>query len=188
MSALNFGAGDVGVPRPAGRHAALAPFGVGGVMWIYAGLYLVSAVLAWQLRLPKEVEAAAVADRATGTTRIGSLAGMAGNSLLGHPPALHVPREDDDVDLVLFDVGGTIYDDNAYAQALWQAVHEIDPAVPTNSTSGRRTTRNANAAPVHCARRWPTGSPAATGPGWPRRRTGTGNTRPPRCITTCDPH
>ena len=40
-----------------------------------------------------------------------------------------MPREDDDVDLILFDVGGTIYDDNTYAQALRQAVHEIDPAV-----------------------------------------------------------
>ena len=129
MSALNFGAGASAFLGPLVVTIALAPFGVGGVMWIYAGLYLISAVLAWQLRLPKEVEKAAVADRVTGTNPLGSLAGMAGNSLLGHPPALHVPREDDDVDLVLFDVGGTIYDDDAYAQALWQAVHEIDPAV-----------------------------------------------------------
>ena len=55
---------------------------------------------------------------------------------------------DDDVDLVLFDVGGTIYDDNAYAQALWQAVHEIDPAVRRTRLLGRVRRSNANAAPV----------------------------------------
>ena len=69
MSALNFGAGASAFLGPLVVTIALAPFGVGGVMWIYAGLYLISAVLAWQLRLPKEVEKAAVADRVTGSTR-----------------------------------------------------------------------------------------------------------------------
>ena len=76
-----------------------------------------------------QVEATAVADLATGGHPISSLAGLAGGSLLGHPPAVQVPREDADVDLILFDVGGTIYDDNTYARALRQAVHEIDPTV-----------------------------------------------------------
>ena len=129
MSALNFGAGMSAFLGPLIVTLFLGPLGVRGVMWIFSGLYLVSAVLAWQLKLPQEVEAAAVADRATSGHPIGSLAGMAGGSLLGHPPALRIPREDDDVDLILFDLGGTIYDDDAYAQALWQAVQEIDPAV-----------------------------------------------------------
>ena len=60
-------------------------------MWIFAGLYIVSAILAWQLRLPRNVEATAVADRATGGHPISSLAGLAGGSLLGHPPAVQVP-------------------------------------------------------------------------------------------------
>ena len=129
MSALNFGAGMSAFLGPLVVTLFLAPLGVAGVMWIFAGLYIVSAILAWQLKLPRDVEATAVADRATAGHPISSLAGMAGGSLLGHPPAVQVPREDDDVDLILFDVGGTIYDDNTYARALRQAVHEIDPAV-----------------------------------------------------------
>ena len=129
MSALNFGAGMSAFLGPLVVTLFLGPLGVLGVMWIFAGLYLVSAVLAWQLKLPEDVEATVVADRAAGGHPISSLAGQAGGSLLGHPPAVEVPREDDDVDLILFDVGGTIYDDDAYAQALRLAVHEIDPTV-----------------------------------------------------------
>lgn len=127
MSALNLGAGASAFLGPLVVTLALGPFGVAGVMWTYAVLYLISAILAWQLRLPKSVEKTTATDRVTGNTPIGSLAGMAGNSLLGHPPVLHAP-EDNDIDLILFDVGGTIYDDNLYAQALWRAVHELNPA------------------------------------------------------------
>ena len=171
---------DVGVPRPAGRHArSSAPLGVAGVMWIFAGLYM-------RQRDPRLAAASCPATSRrppspTGppaATPISSLAGMAGGSLLGHPPAVQVPREDDDVDLILFDVGGTIYDDNTYAQALRQAVHEIDPAVTELSCSGRRTTNSANADRFAAHRAGRTGSPAATGPGSARPRTGTGSTRP----------
>jgi len=129
MSALNFGAGMSAFLGPLIVTLFLGSLGVAGVMWIFAGLYLVSAVLVWQLKLPHDVEATIVADRAAGGHPISSLAGLAGGSLLGHPPAVRVPREDDDVDLILFDVGGTIYDDDAYARALRLAVHEIDPTV-----------------------------------------------------------
>jgi HAD superfamily hydrolase (TIGR01509 family) len=37
-----------------------------------------------------------------------------------------------DIDLVLFDLGGTIYDDATYTRALLRAVHEIDPKVQEN--------------------------------------------------------
>lgn len=129
MSALNFGAGLSVFVGPLVVTLFLGVVGVGGVMWIFAGMYVLAAVLAWRLTLPKDVEASIVADRAAGGRPISALAALAGGSLLGHPPALEVPREDDDVDLILFDVGGTIYDDDAYAQALRKAVHEIDIAV-----------------------------------------------------------
>ncbi len=129
MSALNFGAGMSAFLGPLVVTIFFAPFGLAAVMWVYTGLYLVSAVLSWSLKLPKEVEAEVVAERAGMGNPIGQLAGLAGGSLLGHPPAVRVPRDDDDIDLVLFDVGGTIYDDDCYARALWAAVHEINPSV-----------------------------------------------------------
>ncbi|HEY4008298.1 MAG TPA: RbtT/DalT/CsbX family MFS transporter [Pseudonocardia sp.] len=129
MSALNFGAGVSAFLGPLVVTLFFAPFGLGTVMWIYAGMYLLSAVLATTLKLDKEVEAEVVAGRANQGNPIGHLAGMAGGSLLGHPPALRVPREDDDVDLVLFDVGGTLYDDDCYAKAIRAAVHELRPQV-----------------------------------------------------------
>lgn len=128
MSALNFGAGISAFAGPLVVTIFLAPFGLAVVMWVYAILYLIAAVLATTLKLPKDVEAGMVAERAEQGSPIGRLAGLAGGSLLGHPPAVRVPREDDDVDLVLFDLGGTIYDDDCYAKALWAAVHEINPA------------------------------------------------------------
>ena len=38
---------------------------------------------------------------------------------------MRTPAGEDDVDLVLFDVGGTIYDDDCYAQALLAATREL---------------------------------------------------------------
>jgi polyol permease family len=54
MSMLNLGAGASTWVGPAIVGLFLAPLGVGGVMWIFAALYLVSAVLAWTLKLPAE--------------------------------------------------------------------------------------------------------------------------------------
>lgn len=129
MSALNFGAGMSTFLGPLVVTLFISPLGVGGVMWIFAVLYLLSAVLVWQMRLPHDVERDVVAERSDRGNPIGHLAGMAGGSLLGHPPAVRVPREDDDIDLVLFDLGGTIYDDDCYAQALRAAVQELNPEV-----------------------------------------------------------
>jgi polyol permease family/HAD superfamily hydrolase (TIGR01549 family) len=129
MSALNFGAGVSVFLGPLIVTIFLGLLGVAGVMWVFAALYVLSAVLAMLLKLPHEIESAAVRDRIETGHPIGSLAAEAGETFLGHPPEWRVPREDDDVDLILFDVGGPLYDDDAYAQALRQAVGEIDPTV-----------------------------------------------------------
>jgi polyol permease family len=52
MSALNFGAGMSVFLGPLIATLFLSLIGVGGVMWIFAGLYLLSAVLTWYLKLP----------------------------------------------------------------------------------------------------------------------------------------
>lgn len=52
MSALNFGAGLSVFLGPLIVTLFLSLVGVGGVMWIFAGLYLLSAVVTWQLKLP----------------------------------------------------------------------------------------------------------------------------------------
>lgn len=52
MSALNFGAGLSVFLGPLIVTLFLSLVGVGGVMWIFAGLYLLSAVMTWQLKLP----------------------------------------------------------------------------------------------------------------------------------------
>jgi polyol permease family len=54
MSMLNLGAGASVWVGPAIAGIFLAPLGVGGVMWIFAVLYLISAAMAWTLRLPSE--------------------------------------------------------------------------------------------------------------------------------------
>ena len=54
MSALNLGAGMSTFVGPLIVTLLLAPLGVGGVMWVFAVLYIVAAILAWQLRLPEE--------------------------------------------------------------------------------------------------------------------------------------
>ncbi|MCP9210262.1 MFS transporter [Streptomyces cucumeris] len=58
MSVLNLGAGLSTFIGPAVVGLAIGPLGVGGVMWIFAGLYVVSAVLTLFLRLPDDDPAA----------------------------------------------------------------------------------------------------------------------------------
>lgn len=54
MSMLNLGAGASAWVGPAIAGLFLTPLGVAGVMWIFAALYLVSAVLTLRLTLPSE--------------------------------------------------------------------------------------------------------------------------------------
>jgi putative hydrolase of the HAD superfamily len=102
----------------------IGPLGVEGVMWIFAGLYALSAVLALFLTLPEDVEPGTL-----GWSGIGEAAFGASASLLAHPPAMAALAGENDIDLVLFDLGGTIYDDSTYTRALLRAVHDINPSV-----------------------------------------------------------
>ncbi|HEV2654591.1 MAG TPA: MFS transporter, partial [Ktedonobacteraceae bacterium] len=126
MSLLNLGAGASAWVGPAIVGIFIGPFGVVGVMWIYAVLYVISAILVLFLTLPPEVEAAIVQDPRRSGFRAAAFA--AGGTLLGHPPAMPANLAGDShIDLITFDLGGTIYDDNCYAQALLRAVHELHP-------------------------------------------------------------
>ncbi|MGH3449889.1 MAG: RbtT/DalT/CsbX family MFS transporter [Haloechinothrix sp.] len=122
MAALNLGAGASVMVGPAIVGIFLGPFGVQGVMLIFAGLYVVSAVLVLFLTLPGEAEQRAEFDTAN---PVGHLAAMAGGSLLGHPIMMRKPAPEDRVELILFDVGGTLYDDDCFAQALHHAVRDL---------------------------------------------------------------
>jgi putative hydrolase of the HAD superfamily len=64
-----------------------------------------------------------------GWSGIGEAAFGGSASLLAHPPAMAALAGQHNIDLVLFDLGGTIYDDSTYTRALLRAVHEIDPKV-----------------------------------------------------------
>ncbi|MGH3949495.1 MAG: RbtT/DalT/CsbX family MFS transporter [Pseudonocardiaceae bacterium] len=122
MAALNLGAGASVMVGPAIVGIFLVPLGVQGVMLIFAGLYLASAIMTLFLKLPGEAERRPESDTAH---PVGHLAAMAGGSLLGHPIMIRKPAAEDRVDLILFDVGGTLYDDDCFAQALHHAVRDL---------------------------------------------------------------
>jgi polyol permease family/HAD superfamily hydrolase (TIGR01549 family) len=124
ISMLNLGAGASAMLGPAIVAIFIGPLGVEGVMWIFAALYALSAVLALFLTLPEDVEPGTL-----GWSGIGEAAFGASASLLAHPPAMAALAGENDVDLVLFDLGGTIYDDATYTRALLRAVHDINPSV-----------------------------------------------------------
>jgi len=125
ISMLTLGAGASALLGPAIVALFIGPLGVEGVMWIFAGLYALSAVLALFLTLPEDVERGTL-----GWSGIGEAAFGASASLLAHPPAMAaLAASQNDIDLVLFDLGGTIYDDSTYTRALLRAVHDIDPNV-----------------------------------------------------------
>ncbi len=126
MSLLNLGAGASAWVGPAIVGIFIGPLGVIGVMWIFSVLYVISAIMALFLTLPPEVEAAIVRDPARSGFKAAAFA--AGGTLLGHPPVMPTHLSgDSNIDLITFDLGGTIYDDNCYAQALLRAVHELKP-------------------------------------------------------------
>jgi putative hydrolase of the HAD superfamily len=128
ISMLTLGAGASALLGPAVVALFIGPLGVEGVMWIFAGLYALSAVLALFLTLPEDVERGTL-----GWSGIGEAAFGASASLLAHPPAMAaLAASQNDIDLVLFDLGGTIYDDSTYTRALLRAVHDIDPNVQEN--------------------------------------------------------
>jgi polyol permease family/HAD superfamily hydrolase (TIGR01549 family) len=124
ISMLNLGAGASALLGPAIVAVFIGPLGVEGVMWIFAGLYGLSALLALFLTLPEELERGTL-----GWSGIGEAAFGTSACLLDHAPAMAALAGQHDIDLVLFDLGGTIYDDSTFTKALLRAVHEIDPKV-----------------------------------------------------------
>jgi polyol permease family/HAD superfamily hydrolase (TIGR01509 family) len=125
ISMLNLGAAASAWLGPTIVALFIGPFGVVGVIWIFAILHFVSGLLALFLTLPPEVEEAIVAT--PGRHSIGVEAFAASGGLLGHTPAMQSDLGETDIDLVLFDLGGTIYDDETYTRALLRAVRQINP-------------------------------------------------------------
>jgi putative hydrolase of the HAD superfamily len=118
MSALNLGAGASTFVGPAIVGIFLGSLGVVGVMWIYAALYLFSAILT--LAFVRAPQGVVPQKRSWGELGFG-----AASTLLGHPPAVPNLDKDDDIDMVMVDVGGGVYDDDAFAQALLRAAREL---------------------------------------------------------------
>jgi polyol permease family len=118
MSALNLGAGASTFVGPAIVGIFLGSLGVVGVMYIYAALYLFSAILT--LAFVRAPEGVVPQKRSWGELGFG-----AASTLLGHPPAVPNLDKDDDIDMVMVDVGGGVYDDDAFAQALLRAAKEL---------------------------------------------------------------
>lgn len=126
ISMLNLGAAASAWLGPTIVAVFIGPLGVLGVIWIFAILHFISGLLALFLTLPPEVEEAIVAT--PGRQLISVEAFAAAGGLLGHTPAMQHVMGETDVDLVLFDLGGTIYDDETYTRALLRAVRQINPA------------------------------------------------------------
>jgi len=127
ISMLNLGAAASAWLGPTIVALFIGPLGVAGVIWIFAILHFISGLLALFLTLPPEVEEAIVAT--PGRHSIGVEAFAASGGLLGHTPAMQTDLGETDIDLVLFDLGGTIYDDETYTRALLRAVRQINPGI-----------------------------------------------------------
>ncbi len=126
ISMLNLGAGASAWLGPAIVGLFLHSCGIRGVMWIFALLYALSAVLSLFLKMPGEgTPAGAGSDHRA----IGGLTFAAAGCLLGHPPLMSEVPDQGDLELILFDLGGTIYDDETFTRALLRAAHELNPAM-----------------------------------------------------------
>jgi polyol permease family len=125
ISMLNLGAAASAWLGPTIVALFIGPLGVAGVIWIFAILHFISGLLALFLTLPPEVEEAIVATPGRHSISVEAFAASGG--LLGHTPAMQSVLDETDIDLVLFDLGGTIYDDETYTRALLRAVRQISP-------------------------------------------------------------
>jgi polyol permease family/HAD superfamily hydrolase (TIGR01549 family) len=127
ISMLNLGAGASVWLGPAIVGIFLGIWGVRGVMWIFAALYALSALLALFLTAPEYDKPGGTAE----TQRpLGGFSFAAAGCLLGHPPIMTVLPEE--IELILFDLGGTIYDDETFTRALLRAARELNPALDEN--------------------------------------------------------
>ena len=127
ISMLNLGAAAAAWLGPMTVAIFIGPLGVGGVIWIFAILHAVAGLLALFLTLPPEVEEAIVAGRAAQPVGVERFA--ASGLLLANVPGVDERSGQNDIALVLFDLGGTIYDDDTYTQALLRAVRQMNPGV-----------------------------------------------------------
>src|SRR5262249_23952810 len=125
ISMLNLGAAASTWLGPTIVALLLGPLGVVGVIWIFAVLHLISGFLSLFLTLPADVEHAAVA--APDRKAIGVAAFATAGGLLGHAPAMHRLLGETGIDLILFHIGGTIYDDDTYSRALFRAASTLNP-------------------------------------------------------------
>jgi polyol permease family/HAD superfamily hydrolase (TIGR01509 family) len=124
ISMLNLGAGASVWLGPAIVGCFLGICGVKGVIWIFAALYALSAFVALFLTAPQYEKPGAAAE----TQRpLGGFSFAAAGSLLGHPPLMSALPEE--IELILFDLGGTIYDDETFTRALLRAARELNPAL-----------------------------------------------------------
>ncbi len=127
ISMLNLGAAASAWLGPTTVAIFIGPFGVVGVIWIFAILHAVGGLMALFLTLPPEVEEAIVASHAGQPVGVEALA--ASGLLLAHSPAFDEGLDRNDIELILFDLGGTIYDDETYTRALLRAVRQINPGL-----------------------------------------------------------
>jgi MFS family permease len=124
ISMLNLGAGASVWLGPAIVGCFLSICGVRGLIWIFAALYALSAFLALFLTAPEYEKPDGTAE----TQRpLGGFSFAAAGCLLGHPPILTALPEE--IELILFDLGGTIYDDETFTRALLRAARELNPAL-----------------------------------------------------------
>jgi polyol permease family len=127
ISMLNLGASAAAWVGPMTVAIFIGHLGVGGVIWIFAILHAVAGLMALLLTLPPEVEEAIVASRAWQPVGVERFA--ASGLLLADTPAIVNAPGENDIALVLFDLGGTIYDDDTYTRALLRAVRQMNPGV-----------------------------------------------------------
>jgi len=124
ISMLNLGAGASVWLGPAIVGCFLSICGVRGVFWIFAALYALSAFFALFLTVPEYEKPDGTAE----TQRpLGGFSFAAAGCLLGHPPIMTALSEE--IELILFDLGGTIYDDETFTRALFRAARELNPAL-----------------------------------------------------------
>ncbi|MFY9986749.1 MAG: RbtT/DalT/CsbX family MFS transporter [Chthoniobacterales bacterium] len=124
ISMLNLGAGASVWLGPAIVGCFLSLCGIRGVIWIFAALYALSAILALFLTAPEYERP----DGSIETQRpLGGFSFAAAGSLLGHPPIMTLLPEE--IELILFDLGGTIYDDETFTRALLRAARELNPSL-----------------------------------------------------------
>ncbi len=94
------------------------------MFWIFAALYALSAFFALFLTVPEYEKPDGTAE----TQRpLGGFSFAAAGCLLGHPPIMTALSEE--IELILFDLGGTIYDDETFTRALFRAARELNPAL-----------------------------------------------------------